>query len=708
MGVSMWRQPAILRSATWSRTVQLLVITMLAACGDHHVSRDGAGIAPVPDLPTAQIVSVDPHEPTVAIPVSFHGVGTGVGIRYGWQFGDGATGAGPQVTHTYASAGTFEVTLTVVDVQGAVATSTTTVTVSALESPPSPPSIVTLSGASPVPGSALSFLAVSTSGKGGPLTYAWSFGDGQAQTGSHAQHAYGAVGRYVVSVTATDPAGLSATSTTTVTIVPAPVNPPAPPLAPTIVAPDEIRAQSAIAFLGDAQPPPNGSVTSYTWDFGDGSSGATGNNVVHTYAVAGPRVVTLTVTDSIGRTETATANIEVLPLQPPQGVVIHGPLEVPLGESADFMASFENPGGGAVTYAWDFGDGATSGDASPSHTYAAAGQYTVRLTVSNSVSVSSSASMTLEVVDKDEMVDLPCAGNSAGTGWCIAPGLPIGPTSLNAISFGDARSGWIGGESGALIHSTDGGLTWTIQIASGNAIRSISAVDDNHVWALDSQRNVLSSSDAGATWQPMATGSSSTLVAIKFADQRHGWAVGPSENIWATADGGQSWALQHSNTSNPALNAIDATDVNDAFAVSDNGSILRTNNGGQSWDLAFRASGTALKGISFGGVSTGFAVGRGAIQIYKTTDSGSTWTAVTSPTSEALLAVKFVTPSIGWVVSESGRIFRTDDSGGSWRLQNLPSQTLGLPALDAANATNAWLVTAGGAYFITGTGGVGQ
>ncbi|MGU7811554.1 PKD domain-containing protein [Burkholderia sp. AW49-1] len=708
MGVSDWRQAAILTSTTWCRGMLLVVIAMLAACGDHHVSRDAVGVAPVPDLPTAQIVSVDPHEPTVAVPVSFHGVGTGTGIRYGWQFGDGASAAGPQVSHTYASAGTFEATLTVVDVHGVVATSTTTVTVSALPAPPSPPSIVTLSGASPVPGSALSFLAISTNNKGGPLTYAWSFGDGQGETGAHTQHAYGAVGRYLVSVTATNPAGLSSASTTTVTIVAGPVNPPVPPLLPTIVAPDEIRAQSAITFLGDAQPPSNGSVTSYTWDFGDGSSGATGQNVVHTYAAAGPRVVTLTVTDSLGRTETATANIEVLPLQPPHGVVIHGPLEVPLGDSADFTVSFENPGGGAVTYAWEFGDGATSGDVSPSHTYAAAGQYTVRLTVSNPVSGSSSASMTLEVVGKDEMVDLPCAGNSAGTGWCIAPGLPIGPTSLNTVSFGDARSGWIGGESGALIHSTDGGLTWTIQIASGNAIRSISAVDSNHVWALDGQRNVLSSSDGGATWQAVATGSPSTLVAIKFADQRHGWAVGPSENIWGTADGGQSWALQHSNTSNPALNAIDAIDVNDAFAVSDNGSILRTSDGGQSWNLAFRASGTALKGISFGGFSTGFAVGRGASQIYKTTDSGSTWTAVSAPTSEALLAVKFVTPSIGWVVSESGQIFRTDDSGGSWRLQNLPSQALGLPALDAANAMNAWLVTAGGAYFITGTGGVGQ
>jgi len=708
MVVSVWRQMVLVKSATWPRGFLLVLIAMLGACGDHHVSRNGAGVAPVPDLPTAQIVSIDPHEPAAAEPISFHGAGTGVGIRYGWQFGDGATASGPQVTHAYASAGTFEATLAVVDVHGAVATSTTVVTVSAQASPPSPPAILTLSGASPIPGNALSFLAISTSDDGGPLTYAWSFGDGQAETGAHAQHAYGAAGRYVVSVTATNAAGRNATSTTTVTIAAGPINPPVPPLLPTIVAPDDVRAQSTVSFSGDAQPPSNGSVISYTWDFGDGSSDATGQDVVHTYATAGPRIVTLTVTDSIGRTETATAAIEVLPVLPPHGVVIHGPLEVSLGDVADFTASFENPGGGAVTYAWDFGDGAMSNDVSPSHAYAAAGQYTVRLTVTNPVTGSSGASMTLEVVEKDEMIDLPCAGDSAGSGWCVAPSLPIEPTALNAVSFGDARSGWIGGESGTLIHSTDGGLTWTIQIASGNAIRSISSVDNNHVWALDSQRNVLSSTDAGATWQTAATGSTSTLVAIKFADQRHGWAVGPSENIWATADGGRSWMLQHSNTSNPTLNAIDATDADVAFAVSDNGSILRTTNGGQSWNSVLTGSGTAFKGISFGGASTGFAVGRGATRIYKTTDGGATWAAVASPTSEALLSVKFVTPSIGWVVSESGQIFRTDDRGSSWRSQNLPSQALGLPAMDAANATNAWLVTAGGAYFITGTGGVGE
>ncbi|KVK78190.1 hypothetical protein WJ47_17420 [Burkholderia ubonensis] len=565
-----------------------------------------------------------------------------------------------------------------------------------------------LSNTAPAPGSALSFLAISTNDGGGPLTYTWNFGDGQTATGANAQHAYDATGHYVVSVTATNAAGLSATSTTTVTIVTAPVNPPDPPLLPAIVAPDEVRAQSAVLFSGDANPPSNGSVTSYTWDFGDGSSAATGQHVVHTYAAAGARTVTLTVTDSIGRTETATAGIDVLPPLPPHGVVIHGPLEVKVGDTADFTASFENPGGGAVAYAWDFGDGATSSDAAPSHTYAAPGQHTVRLTVTNPVSGSSGATMTLEVIERDEMIELPCAGDTAGTGWCIAPGLPIEPTALNTVSFGDARSGWIGSESGALVHSTDGGLTWAIQIASGNAIRSISSVDSNHVWALDSQRNVLSSSDGGATWQTFATGAVSTLVAVKFVDQHYGWAVGTAESIWATTDGGQSWVLQHSEMSDPALNGIDGMDSNNAVAVSDNGSILRTTDGGQSWHVVLAPNSTALKGVSFGGPLTGFAVGRGATRIYKTSDGGATWAASTSPTSEALLAVKFVTASIGWVVSESGQIFRTDDGGGSWSLQNLPSQALGLPALDAANATNAWLVTAGGAYFITGTGGIAQ
>ncbi|KVO23659.1 hypothetical protein WJ74_33390 [Burkholderia ubonensis] len=683
--------------------VVFTLLALLAACSGGHVSQSGGG-QPTPDLLTAQILTIEPGEPATSVPVSFYGTGTGTGIRYAWQFGDGASASGQQVTHAYQSAGSFAVTLTVIDQQGNTATSTSTVAVSSQASPPSPPMIALISRIPANPGNPLSLRAISTDVDGGPLTYAWNFGDGQTATGSGTQHTYGAVGTYPVSVTATNAAGLSAVGTTTITIVAAPVDPMDPPLMPTISAPDDIRAQRVVQFTGNAQPPANGSVLSYTWDFGDGSPAQSGQSIAHTYSSAGLHTVTLVVTDSLGRTGTATAAVAVLPLQPPHSVVIHGPLEVVLGRAAAFSAEFDNPVGGTVTYAWDFGDGSTSTDAFPSHTYLTAGQYTVKLAITDPLAGSGSASMTLNVV-KDDLTDLPCAGTSPGTGWCNAPSLPIGPTALNTVSFADPRSGWIGGENGGLIHSNDGGLTWTVQIASGNAIVSISSVDGNHVWALDKQRNVLASSDAGATWLTVATGAGFSLNAVRFADQRHGWVVGQGQSIFATTDGGQTWTSQFRNSSAAALNAIDVIDANHAFAVGDDGAILQTTDGGQSWSVAFAASGTALKSISFGDASTGFTVGRGGSTLYRTTDGGATWTALTPPPGGALLAVRFVTPSIGWVVTESGSIYRTDDSGVSWRVQTLPSQTLGLPSLDAVNATNSWLVTAGGAYFVTGTGG---
>ena len=687
----------------WLLAVVCTVLALLAACSGSHVSQPGGG-QPTPDLPTAQILTIDPGEPATAVPVSFYGTGTGTGIRYAWQFGDGASASGQQGTHAYQSAGSFAVTLTVIDQQGNTATSTSTVAVSSQVLPPSPPTIELISRIPANPGNPLSLKAISTDADGGPLMYAWNFGDGLTAAGSRTQHTYGAVGTYSVSVTVTNAAGLSAVGTTTIMIVAAPEDPVDPPLMPTIAVPEEIRAQRAAQFTGNAQPPANGSLVSYTWDFGDGSPAQSGQSIAHTFPSAGPRTVTLVVTDSLGRTGTATAAVTVLPLQPPHNVVIHGPLEVVLGRAAAFSAEFDNADGGTVTHAWEFGDGATSTDAFPSHTYSAAGQYTVKLTVTDPLAGSASGSMTLNVV-MDDLTDLPCAGTSPGTGWCDAPGLPIGPTALNTVSFADPRSGWIGGENGGLIHSIDGGLSWTVQIASGNAIVSVSSVDGNHVWALDKQRNALASSDAGATWLTVATGAGVSLNAVRFADQRHGWVVGQGQSIFATTDGGRTWASQFSNSSAGPLNAIDVIDVNHVFAVGDDGAIVQTSDGGQSWNVAFTANGTALKSISFGDASTGFTVGRGGATLYRTTDGGATWTALTPPAGGALVAVRFVTPSIGWVVTESGNIYRTDDSGANWRLQTLPSQALGLPSLDAVNATNSWLVTAGGAYFVTGTGG---
>ena len=120
----------------------------------------------------------------------------------------------------------------------------------------------------------------------------------------------------------------------------------------------------------------------YRWDFGDGNT-ATGLSATHSYAQAGTYTVTFTATNS-GSTDSGTCTVRVI--APAEIVTITSNKTTVSTCDTDPSVSFSaNVRGDApLTYNWDFGDGTTSNQANPSHTYANTGTYTVTLTLSNS------------------------------------------------------------------------------------------------------------------------------------------------------------------------------------------------------------------------------------------------------------------------------------------------------------------------------------
>lgn len=151
---------------------------------------------------------------------------------------------------------------------------------------------------------------VSTNGTGSTATgatitsYAWDFGDGGTGTGVTASHKYTASGTYSVTLTVTDSNGLTDSVSKSVTATVPPTN--QPPSASFTATPSNL----AVAFNASASADPDGTITGYAWNFGDGATG-TGVAPNHTYATAGSRTVTLTVTDNSGATGTATKVVSV-------------------------------------------------------------------------------------------------------------------------------------------------------------------------------------------------------------------------------------------------------------------------------------------------------------------------------------------------------------------------------------------------------------
>jgi pseudomonalisin len=127
-----------------------------------------------------------------------------------------------------------------------------------------------------------------------------------------------------------------------------------------------------------------GTIGTYAWTFGDGSTSAVASPS-HTYAAAGTYSVTETVTDSVsGKTSSSTQSVTVSS-GATGGTPTANFTDTTSGLTATFTNTSTDSGGTIGTYAWTFGDGSTSAVASPSHTYAAAGTYSVTETVTDSV-----------------------------------------------------------------------------------------------------------------------------------------------------------------------------------------------------------------------------------------------------------------------------------------------------------------------------------
>lgn len=145
------------------------------------------------------------------------------------------------------------------------------------------------------------FDASGSSSGGGSASYSWQFGDDQSGSGVSPQHTYAADGTYQVSLTVTSTGGTSVI-THPVTVVR--VN------QPPVAAFDVSCAGLSCHFDAGEAVDPDGSIASYSWNFGDGGT-ASGVSPDHTYAGAGTRTVVLTVADNEGATDTSNRQVTV-------------------------------------------------------------------------------------------------------------------------------------------------------------------------------------------------------------------------------------------------------------------------------------------------------------------------------------------------------------------------------------------------------------
>ena len=411
--------------------------------------------AKAPVAPTADF-TLNPTTGSSALVVQFtdHSKkGSAAITAWAWDFGDGASSKEQNPIHTYATPGKFTASLTVTTSVGSntkkktdcvvvtapvVASAPTTppaapasatppatppaapapatppaspapapatppttpaptpVTPAAPATPPAAPAPAPVVQASaPVQGApAASFAADRTTGSA-PLevrftdqskpgaspiqSWTWNFGDGQLSAEQNPTCTYAKTGTYSVTLTVTSPQGASVEQKVNYITV---KEPPVPPTASFTNAPTSGNTPLTAQFR-DESIPGSSKITGWAWSFGDGAT-STEQNPNHTYTKAGNFTVALRVTTADG-SNTATRKDAVSVKEGPVAAFT----ATTTSGTAPVTVKFNDqstPGSAQIySWFWAFGDGSTSVQQNPTHTYNTPGVHTVTLTVNTPV-----------------------------------------------------------------------------------------------------------------------------------------------------------------------------------------------------------------------------------------------------------------------------------------------------------------------------------
>lgn len=320
------------------------------------------------------------------------------------------------------------------------------------------------------------------------------------------------------------------------------------------------------------------------------------------------------------------------------------------------------------------------------------------------------------------------SGEPTADGWAI---VDIGTDAdLLAVDFADASHGWIVGSDELLLHTADGGASWTSQSAGFFAdtvdtvqvqahviqpgpswgvyhLIDVHAVSPDIAWAAsvgplvgppsldaDNLSAVFVTSDAGSSWTRLTLATNFQVWGIFGFDAASARAatIGasdhPDSDIYRI-EGGAS----QSSVPMTFLGLRDLAFLPDGTGLTvGSGGIFRAA-GTDDWTTA-NAPGAAWWSIALASDTVAFVVGEGGA-IARSVDGGVGWESQTSGTTQHLYGVSFVDEGHGFAVGDPGVALRTDDGGATWVAEDSRT-TAFLNDVAATGSTTAWATGDGG------------
>lgn len=358
--------------------------------------------------------------------VNFTNLSVGPGtLSYTWNFGDGSSSSELNPKHTYTGSGSYTVTLQIRSSVCSFADSYD-LTLNVGNKPAPDFNVIPEISCT---GESVSFLA----GINSDVTnWSWDFGDNTTSSAQNTSHVYTVAGSYNAKLTATFSDGCTSTSTQEVTVL----NPPSPDFKSKQDCDKGVLFENISNFSD-----------SYLWNFGDGTF-STEKNPFHEYSALGSYRVRLVATnDGCSRTYERFINVgnPIIADFKPFITSTCGD-DKTLGGCLPKTIEFEDISfsqNGILTWLWDFGDGSTSSEASPTHTYTVAGDFTAALTITDQFGCTSTKEQQVNVVpaDKKPMASFEVDKTEA----CVLEVVRLTDTSTGEVDLwcwdvGDGRS----------------------------------------------------------------------------------------------------------------------------------------------------------------------------------------------------------------------------------------------------------------------------
>lgn len=314
--------------------------------------------------PSASIQAADVCQ---GVPVVFTNASantTGTGISYVWNLGNGISSTDSTFSYTFPSAGQYSIQLIATSGHGCSTTGNFRINVF-------PEPNLSATAHEVCLNSATVFQNTSTVNTGLISNWSWDFGDGQTSASQHPAHTYQQAGVYTVGLTATSDRGCPASTQIT-----ARINPP-----PAVSFSNGIQGCAPLnATFRDYSVISSGSISGWLWNFGDGEI-STDQHPVHLYTDGGQYDVTLTVVSDKGCQASYTNSGSIKVFAQPLSNFNASPVS---GDQHSPTVAFTNLSQGFSSYIWIFGDGTSSSEFNPVHTYGDTGTYSAKLITVNS------------------------------------------------------------------------------------------------------------------------------------------------------------------------------------------------------------------------------------------------------------------------------------------------------------------------------------